>query len=82
VVGVRLIALEAVREGGGLTTLTLAQYKALATLHVVIIFFLLWSFASNETRDGMSRRGGRVMLVKMGNEVGADSSMGEMMLGV
>jgi hypothetical protein len=48
-VGVCLIALETIGEGGGLTALALTQYKALTALHVIVIVFILWSFAGNET---------------------------------
>jgi hypothetical protein len=80
VVGVLLVALEAVREGGGLTVLVLTQYKALAALFIVIV--VLWSFAYNETGEGMSRRGGWMTLVKMGDKVDVDSGIGKMMVGI
>jgi hypothetical protein len=41
VVGVCLIALEAVREGGRLTVLAFAQYKTLVAWHVIIVVFIL-----------------------------------------
>jgi hypothetical protein len=82
VVGVRLVALEAVREGGGLTMLVFAQYKALVALHVIVIVFVLWPFTSNETGKVMSRRGGRAALVKMRDKVGTNHSMGEASLSV
>jgi hypothetical protein len=82
VVGVHLVALEAVREGGGLTMLALAQHKALIALRVVVIIFILQSFTSDETGNGASGRGGRAALVKMGDEAGTNSGMGEATLSV
>jgi hypothetical protein len=61
VVGVLLIALEAVREGGGLTMLMLAQYKVLAALSIVA--FVFWSFSCNETRESVSRGGSWTLLI-------------------
>jgi hypothetical protein len=82
VVGVCLVALEAVGVRGGLTVLTFAQYRALVALCVIIVVFILGPFAGNETGDGASRGSGRAALVEVGNKVGADGGMGEMTLGV
>jgi hypothetical protein len=81
-VGVCLVALEAVRVRGGLTALMLAQCKAWTALHVVVVLFVLRPFAGNETGEGASRRGGRATLVEMGDEAGANGGVGEAALGV
>jgi hypothetical protein len=60
----------------------LAQHKALVTPCVIIVAFILGSFPSDEARKGASGRGGRAMLVKMGDKVGTNRSMGETMLSV
>jgi hypothetical protein len=83
VVGVRLVALEAVGEGGGLTALALTQYKTLVILHIVVVVaFILWSFTGNETGKGTGGRGSGAMLVEMGNKVGLNSSMGKTTLSI
>jgi hypothetical protein len=82
VVGVCLVALEAVGVGGGLTVLSFAQCKALAALHVVVATFILGPFASDETGESVSRGSGRVVLIEIGYEASADGSMGEAALGV
>jgi hypothetical protein len=81
-VGVHLVALEAVGVRGGLTALALAQCKTLVTLYVVIVIFILGPFASNKAREGASRRGSGAALVKEGDEMGANSGVGEMALSV
>jgi hypothetical protein len=79
-VGVCLVALEAVGEGGGLTALMLAQCNALAALLIIII--VLWSFSSDETREGRCRRGCGAAFVQMGNEAGVDGSMSKVAVGI
>jgi hypothetical protein len=81
-VRVHLIALEAVRVGGGPTTLVLAQCEALVTPRVAVLVFILWPFTCNETGEGTSGRGGRAALIKMRDKVGADGGMGEAALSV
>jgi hypothetical protein len=81
-VGVHLIALEAVGERGGLTVLVFAQYKALVALHVVVIVFILRLFTGNETGEVTNGRGGGMALVKVRDEAGMDCGVGEVSLGV
>jgi hypothetical protein len=81
-VGVHLVALEAIGEGGGLTALALAQHKALVALRVIIVVFILGPFAGDETGEGASRGSGGATLVEMGDEAGVDGSMGETTLSV
>jgi hypothetical protein len=81
-VGVRLIALEAVRVGGGSTALALAQRKALTALHVVVVLFILRPFAGNEAREVANSGGSRAALVEMGDKMSADGGMGEATLSI
>jgi hypothetical protein len=82
VVGMRLIALEAVGVGGGLTAFALAQRKALTALRVVVAVLILGPFTGDETGEGASRGGSGAALVKMGDKAGANGGMGETTLGV
>jgi hypothetical protein len=82
VVGVRLVALEAVGVRGGLTALMLAQRKALTALRVIVAVFILGPFAGDETGEGAGRRGGGATLVEVRNKVGADGGMGKAALGI
>jgi hypothetical protein len=81
-VGVRLVALEAVGVGGGLTTFALAQHKALVALCVLVIVFILRPFARDETGEGASRGGSGAALVKMRDEAGTDGGMGKATLSI
>jgi hypothetical protein len=51
-------------------------------LHVLIVIFILWPFASDETWEGASGRGSRVALVEMRDETGMNGSVGEVALSV
>jgi hypothetical protein len=82
VVGVRLVALEAVGVGGGLTAFTLAQRKALTALRVVVAVLVLGPFTGDETGEAVGRGGGRATLVEMGSEAGANGGVGEAALSV
>jgi hypothetical protein len=82
VVGVHLVALEAVGERGGLTALAFAQYKVLVALHVIVIVFILRPFTSNETGEVTNGRGGGTALVKVRDKAGIDCGVGEASLGV